>query len=371
VDFRFSAEQEGLRSTVRRFLEEHSPEPEIRRLMATDEGYDTIVWARMAEQLGLQGLIVPEEYGGSGASWRELGIVLEEMGRSLLCAPFFSTVVLAATTILESNDAEAKHRLLPGIVDGSTVATLALHEETGGWGESGIRLEATRSEDGYALHGHKSYVLDGMVADAIIVAARTPGGVSLFVVAGDAPGLGKTPLKTLDLTRKLTRLDFTDVPGRILGAEGQGWDVLERVLDLAAVGLAAEQAGGAEAALQLAVDYAKVRVQFGQPIGSFQAIKHMCADLLLEVESAKSAAYYALWAASERTSELPAAAALAKAFCSDAFVLAAHQNIQIHGGIGFTWAMPAHLYFKRAKSMELFLGDPIYHRERLAKCIGL
>jgi alkylation response protein AidB-like acyl-CoA dehydrogenase len=193
----------------------------------------------------------------------------------------------------------------------------------------------------------------------------------MFTVRSDARGLTKTPLNTLDLTRKLAGLDFADVEAKRLGAEGGGWGIMEKVLDFAAVGLAAEQVGGAQAALDMAVEYAKMRVQFGQPIGAFQAIKHKCADVLLEVESARSAAYYALWAASERNEEFPASASLAKAFCSEAFVLASHENIQIHGGIGYTWEVPPHLYFKRAKSMELYLGDPPYHRERLAQRIGL
>ena len=368
MNLSFSEEQQQLRASVRGFLNEYSSESEVRRLMATDEGFDPSVWSRMANELGLQGLVIPEEHGGSGASWVELGIVLEEMGRSLLCAPFFSTVVLAATTVLESGDARAM-RELSGIADGSTIATLALTEESGLWEEHGIELPASKREGGYVLNGRKSYVLDGLVAHLFIVPARTPEGVTLFLVRGEAPGMTRHPLKSLDLTRKLAAIEFTDVPAEILGAAGTGWGVLERALDLAAVGLAAEQVGVAQAALDMAVEYAKVRIQFGRAIGSFQAIKHKCADVLLDVESARSAAYYALGVASQRTEELPAAASLAKAFCSDASVLATHENIQIHGGIGFTWQLAAHLYYKRAKSMELYLGDPIFHRERLIRHI--
>jgi len=368
VNVSFSEDQQQLRASVRRFLNQYSSEADVRRLMDTDEGYDPSVWSRMANELGLQGLVIPEEHGGSGASWVELGIVLEEMGRSLLCAPFFSTVVLAATTVLESGDARAM-RELSGIADGSTIATLALTEESGLWEEHGIELPASKGEGGYVLNGRKSYVLDGLVAHLFIVPARTPEGVTLFLVRGDAPGLTRHPLKSLDLTRKLAAIDFTDVPAEVLGAVGKGWGVLERALDLAAVGLAAEQVGVAQAALDMAVEYAKVRIQFGRAIGSFQAIKHKCADVLLDVESARSAAYYALGVASQRTEELPATASLAKAFCSDASVLATHENIQIHGGIGFTWQLAAHLYYKRAKSMELYLGDPIFHRERLIRHI--
>ena len=219
-----------------------------------------------------------------------------------------------------------------GIADGSIIATVAITEESGSWVESGVSLQATEAADGYVLNGHKSYVIDGLVADLIIVPARTAAGIGLFTVQGDANGLTKTSLKTFDLTRKLARLDFTDVPAQRLGADGDGWKVLETVLDFAAIGLAAEQTGGAQAALDMAVEYAKIRIQFGQPIGSFQAIKHKCADMLLEVESAKSASYYALWAATERNTEFAASASLAKAYCSDAFVSTAHENIQIHGG---------------------------------------
>jgi alkylation response protein AidB-like acyl-CoA dehydrogenase len=215
------------------------------------------------------------------------------------------------------------------------------------------------------------YVLDGATANLILVAARTAAGVSLFSVAGDAAGLTRESLATMDQTRKQARLTFDNTPATLIGTDGQGWPVLERVLDLAAVGLAAEQVGGAQMCLDMAVEYAKVRVQFGRPIGSFQAIKHKCADMLLEVESAKSAAYYAGWAASELNDELPSVASLAKAYCSEAYFHAAAENIQIHGGIGFTWEHPAHLYFKRAKSSELLFGDPTYHRELLAQRIGI
>jgi alkylation response protein AidB-like acyl-CoA dehydrogenase len=370
MDFAPTPEQVQLRDSVRGFLGKYSPESEVRRLMDGPEGYDPAVWQRMARDMGLQGLIIPEEYGGSGASWRDLGIVLEELGRALTVAPFFATVVLGAVTILESGDTAAQARLLPGIADGTTIATVALTDDSGNWGEPGDAVTASGSAGQYRLTGRKSYVLDGHAADLIIVPVRTAGGTTLFTVRGDAVGLSRTLLSSLDLTRKLARLDFADVAAEPLGAVDAGWPVLERVLDFAAVGLAAEQAGGARAALDMAVEYAKLRVQFGQVIGSFQSIKHLLADLLLEVESAKSAADYALWAASEGSGEFPAAASLAQAYCSDAYVLAAHQNIQVHGGIGYTWEVPPHLHFKRAKSMELYLGEPDFHRERLAQRIG-
>ena len=215
------------------------------------------------------------------------------------------------------------------------------------------------------------FVLDGHTADLILVAARTSAGVSLFAVDGGASGLTRTALSTMDQTRKQAKVEFDNTPARLIGADGAGWNVLSTVLDLAAVALAAEQVGGAQKCLDMAVEYAKVRVQFGRPIGSFQAIKHKCADMLLEVESAKSAAYYAGWCAAEMNEELPSVASLAKAYCSEAYFHAAAENIQIHGGIGFTWEHPAHLYFKRAKSSELLFGDPTYHRELLAQRIGI
>ena len=383
MNFAFSEEQDELRASVRRFLEDKSPESEVRRLMDTTEGYDPAVWKQMGEQLGLQGLAIPEEFGGSGYGFVELVVVFEEMGRALLCAPFFSTVALAASALLASGDDAAKSDLLPGIASGGTIATVALTEDSGRWDEAGITLRASRPAvakdgadggdggDGFSLDGHKMFVLDGHTADLIVVAARTDRGTSLFAVAGDAPGLTRTPLTTMDQTRKQARLEFAATPARLIGAEGEGWPILSKVLDLAAVALAAEQVGGAQKVLEMSVEYAKVRVQFGRPIGSFQAIKHKCADMLLEVESGKSAAYYAGWAAAEDNDELPVVASLAKAYCSDAFFHAAAENIQIHGGIGFTWEHPAHLYFKRAKTDQLLLGDPAYHREQLAQRIGI
>jgi alkylation response protein AidB-like acyl-CoA dehydrogenase len=289
----------------------------------------------------------------------------------LLCAPYFSSVALAANALLTSGDDAAKKDYLPGIASGESIATLALTEPAGRWDEEGVTVAARGSGDSWVLDGTKSFVLDGHTADLLLVAARTGAGVSLFGVAGDAPGLTRTPLATMDQTRKQAKVEFAGTPARLVGSDGAAWPGLSKTLDLAAVALAAEQVGGAQKVLDMSVEYAKVRVQFGRPIGSFQAIKHKCADMLLEVESAKSAAYYAGWAAAEDSDELPVVASLAKAYCSDAYFHAAAENIQIHGGIGFTWEHPAHLYFKRAKSSELYLGDPTYHRELLAQRIGL
>ena len=371
MNFAFSEEQEELRKTVRAFLESKSSETAVREQMETENGFDPAVWSQMGDQMGLQGLSIPEEFGGSGFGFIELGVVLEEMGRALLCAPFFSSVVLAANALLLSGDDAAKKKYLPGIAAGETIATLATTEPSGKWDEKGITTKAEGSGSDWKITGSKMFVIDGATASLIIVGARTSKGVSLFAVDGDAKGLTRTSLSTMDQTRKQAKLEFNATPATLIGTDGKGWDVLSQVFDLAAVALAAEQVGGAQKVLEMAVEYAKVRVQFGRPIGSFQAIKHKCADMLLEVESAKSAAYYGMWCAAEMNDELASVASLAKAYCSEAYFHAAAENIQIHGGIGFTWEHPAHLYFKRAKSSELLFGDPTYHRELLAQRIGI
>ncbi len=376
MNFAFSEEQEELRQTIRRFLEDKSPSTEVRRLMETVDGYDEAVWKQMGQELGLQSLHIPEEYGGQGFTFVELGIVLEEMGRVLVCAPYFSTVVLAADAILNAGTDDQKQALLPGLASGETRAALAFTEPNGRWDASGITIEARPEGDSFVLDGIKSFVIDGHTAELIVVVARTPGstgedGIGFFTVAGDAPGLTRTPLATMDQTRKQAKLEFSGVKASALGEVGSGWAALSKTLDQAAVGLANEMVGGAQKVLEMSVQYAKDRVQFGRPIGSFQAIKHKCADMLLEVESAKSAAYYAAWSAAEDNDELPVVASLAKAYCSDAYFHAAAENIQIHGGIGFTWEHDAHLYFKRAKSSEILFGDATYHRELLAQRIGI
>jgi alkylation response protein AidB-like acyl-CoA dehydrogenase len=371
MNFAFSEEQEELRKTVRSFLEAKSPETEVRKLMETAEGYDSAIWNQMGAEMGLQGLVIPEEYGGSGYSYVELGVVLEEMGRALLCAPFFSTVALAANTLLQSGDDAAKKAYLPGIASGETIATLAFTEPSGKWDEAGITMQATGSGSDWKLSGTKSFVLDGHTASLILVAARTGKGVSLFAVDGGASGLTRTALSTMDQTRKQAKLEFANTPAKLVGTEGAGWAVLSKVLDLAAVALAAEQVGGAQKVLEMAVEYAKVRVQFGRPIGSFQAIKHKCADMLLLVESARSAAYYAACVAAEGGEGLAVAASLASAWCSDAYFRCAGESIQIHGGVGFTWEYDPHLHFKRARCSQSLLGEPAWHRERVAQAIGI
>jgi alkylation response protein AidB-like acyl-CoA dehydrogenase len=367
VSMTFTEEQDEFRKNVRRFLEEKSSAADVRRLMETDEGYDPAVWQQMAVQLGLQGLALPEEYGGSGYGFIEEIAVLEEMGKALLCAPYFSSVVLAGTALVQSGDEAAKRDLLPGIADGSTTATLAWVENPTEWGTGSLSATAKRFGDGYTIDGTKTLALDGHTASLILVVAQADGGPSLFAVDVSASGLTRRKLETLDMTRKVAALEFAGTPARLIADEGLAVGILERTLRLAAVALAAEQVGAAQKCLDMSVEYAKLRVQFGRPIGSFQAIKHKCADMLLEVESARSAAYYAAWAAAAGSDELPLLASLAKAYCSDAFANVATENIQIHGGIGFTWEHDAHLYYRRAKSTEQFLGSPSEHRDLLAQ----
>jgi alkylation response protein AidB-like acyl-CoA dehydrogenase len=366
-----SAEQEELRASVRRFLTDRAPISTVRELMETSGGLDAAVWRQAGEQLGLQGIAIPEEYGGSGFSFAEQAIVLEELGASLYGGPYLASAVFAASALLASPDEDARKTYLPGIASGEVIATLAFTEEDGSWDPAAIRLTATADGDSWRLDGRKSFVLDGHTAGLILVVARTGDDLSLFAVQADASGLARTALPTLDQTRKLARLDFDAVPANLIGSAGDGTAVLSHVLDVAAIAQAAEQLGGAQRALDMAVEYAKVRHQFGRPIGSFQAIKHRCADLLLEVESLRSAVQYAAAAVAEDSPEVPMVASLVKAYASDVYFHVAAENIQIHGGIGFTWEHDAHLYFKRAKASELFLGDASYHREHLATRIGI
>jgi alkylation response protein AidB-like acyl-CoA dehydrogenase len=376
VNFAFSDEQEELRRAIRRFCEERSPSTEVRRLMETAEGYDEVVWKQMAEELALQGIHLPEEYGGQGFSFVELGIVLEEFGRALFPTPYFSSVALAANAVLNVGSEDDKKELLPGIAGGDRIATLALAEPSGKWEAEAIATEATPDGDAYTLTGMKSYVTDGATASLILVAARLAGtsgeeGIGLFAVEGDADGLTRTALDTIDQTRKQAKLELDGVRAHEVGDVGGAWPALAKTLDQIAVCLSADMVGGAGRCLEMAVQYAKERVQFGRPIGQFQAVKHRCANMLLQVESARTASYYALWTAAGDDEELSLVAPLAKAFCSEAYFRCASDNIQVHGGIGFTWEHDAHLYFRRAKSSELLFGDAAYHRTRLADRLGI
>jgi alkylation response protein AidB-like acyl-CoA dehydrogenase len=376
IQFAFTDEQEQFRSAIRRFLNDRSPTTEVRRLMGTDEGYDPRVWRQLSENLALPGIHIPEKYGGAGFGMVELCIVAEELGRTLLCAPYFSTAVLAANAILNAGAETQKSAFLPDIASGVRPATLAITELDGDWDPSRIEALATPDADGYRIDGVKSYVVDGHVAQLLIVAARIPDsvgpeGLALFTLDANAGGVERRLLKSMDATRKIARIDFRGAHANLLGKLNDGATPIFRTLDQAAIALANEMVGGAQAVLDSAVNYAKLRVQFGRTIGSFQAIKHKCADLLLDVELAKSAAYYAAQAAAMDDAEWPALASLAKAAASETYLHTAAECIQIHGGIGFTWDNDTHLWFKRAKSSEVFLGQPSYHRERLMQRWGV
>jgi len=334
VKFSFSAEQEEFRSNLRRFLADRSPTKEVRRLMETDEGYERNVWRAINAQLGLTAIRIPETYGGQGFGFDEQCIVLEEMGRALLCAPYFATAVLAAGAILNAGTETEKQALLPGIASGETIATLGWVEDNGRWDAEGTTLIATGADGETVLNGHKTYVVDGHTADLIVVLARAPQGLSLFTVDGNAAGLTRRSLKSMDPTRKFARRLANEMVG-----------------------------GGADRLREDALAYAMMRMQFGKPIACFQSMKHKQADMLLEVELAKSAAYYAAASFDDGDGEAVANAHLAKACASDTYMQTAIHAVQIHGGIGFTWDNDTHLWFKRAKSSEVLLGDASYHRE--------
>lgn len=378
--FAFDAEQEALRDTARAFLAEHSGPEQVRAAMESEHGHDPAVWKQIGTELGWTAITIPEACGGLGLSTVELVALLEPMGESLLCSPFFATVALGAHALLAAGSEAQQARWLPGIAAGETRATLAVAEPAGRWDAAGVGARHRREGSGYRLSGEKRYVLDGACADWIVVATRAEGsrgdeGLSLFVVPGDAEGLVRRALPTLDATRRLASLELHDVAvpaDARLDAEGSAAAALRRTLDLAAVALAAEQVGGAQRCLDASVAYAGEREQFGRPIGSFQAVKHKCADMMVAVETARSAAYYAGCIAAEPGSaELPAVASLAKAWCSEAYFRCAAESIQIHGGVGMTWEYDCHLYFRRARGDEALLGSPDEHRERVAREIGL
>ncbi|WP_329410489.1 acyl-CoA/acyl-ACP dehydrogenase [Nocardia vinacea] len=367
----FDDEHDQLRASLRGFLEAKSPESEVRRLMATADGFDPEFWSLLAKDLELTALIVPERFGGAGAGQRELSVVFEEFGRAMTCAPLFATVALATNVLLSSQDEQAKQRYLPGICDGTTRATLAHTERDRRWGPETVQSTATERDGKWSLTGRKAWVVDGATAELVLVTARTAVGIGLFAVTAPAPGMSTEPAELIDQTRKYAHMRFDEVTAELIGGPGDSWPDIQRGLDLAAISLAAEQIGGAQRLLEMATQYAILRSQFGRAIGSFQAIKHACTDLLLEVEGAKSAVYEASWTADEDPAKLRVTASLAQAVSSQVYYQAAKTNIQIHGGIGFTWEHPAHLFYRRAKCSELYLGDPAHHRKVIAEQLGL
>lgn len=370
VPFGFSTEQKEFRSNVRRFCASRSTSADIRRRMSDAGGIDRDLWSSMASQLGLQSLIVPEQYGGAGAGAIELSIVMEEMGRVLLCAPYLASAVLATQALLRAADEPARSALLPRLADGSLIATLAIAEDSGSWNPDAITLAGRVAGAEWKLDGHKNFVLDAANADVFLVVARTPEGLVLLSVQRNAPGLTVRDLPTLDQTRPLGRLELSGTPAKRLSPQADARTALSAVQDHAGIALAAEQVGVADRCLEMSVQYAKERVQFDRPIGSFQAIKHLCADMFVDVECARSAAYYGAWAAASNAADLPVVATVARVFCSQACFNVAGSTIQVHGGIGYTWDHDAHLYFKRAKSAELILGTPSSHEEALATRAG-
>jgi alkylation response protein AidB-like acyl-CoA dehydrogenase len=371
VDFALSEEQTTLQEVLRDFFDKKSPESAVREQLADPMGYDEALWRQMADQLGLQSLAIPEEHGGAGFSFVELGIALEEMGRALVVSPFFASCVMAAQLLLAAADDDANKDYLPRLASGELIGTVAIAEDSGSWVPADVTTTATETDGGWMLSGHKSYVLDGAVADVLLVAARTDDRLGVFAVDSAATGMTRVALNTMDQTRKQARIEFDNTPARLIGSLDRGRHAIETMLDHAMIALSAESLGGTAKVLDMAVEYAKVREQFGRPIGSFQAIKHKCASMLVELESSRSAVYYGLWAVSAGDADVPKLASLTKAFCTDAYLYACGENIQIHGGIGFTWEHPAHLYLKRAKNAQLFMGSSDWHRQRLADLIGI
>ncbi len=379
MEFGLSQEQEMIRSQAAEFLKNECPMAFVRELMRSENRHSEELWRKMSA-MGWMGLIVPEEYGGSGLTFVELVVVLEEMGRALLPGAYFSTVLLAGLALLEAGSDKQKEQWLAPLAEGKLTATLALTEPDCRWVAAGVRTTAEQGDRGFRISGTKLFVPDARTADLILCAARTSkstrleDGITLFAVDRDTEGLNITPLQTMDETRRLYEVSFegVQIPGnRVVGSVDRGWPILANVIDKATIGLCAEMVGGGQKVLDMCVEFSKSRVQFGRPIGSFQSIQHKCADMMLLTESARSAVYAAACAASEQQADVSLLASIAKAYASDAYTNVAGEGIQIHGGMGFTWEHDAHLYFKRAKSDEVTFGDSSYHRERVAKLIGL
>ncbi len=371
MQFGLTETQQTLKNTVRKFLTAECPPAEVRKLMETDTAFDAALWRKMAEQ-GWTGIISPEEYGGFGMGMVEMAATLEEMGRALLPGPFFSTVLLAGAAIESAGKDSQKQKYLGPIARGEVQATLALLEDSASWSPDAVQMKATPSSGGYSLSGRKLFVPDAAVAGFLICAARLNGELALFVVPANARGVRITNMPAMDSTRKLYAVEFdaVSVPTSELLAHGDAARAaLDRTLDIATVGLVAEMTGGMQKLLEVTVEYAKTRKQFGRAIGEFQAVQHQCADMLLYTESSRSAAYYAAWAIHENIPEARLAVSVAKAYASDAYREVGNRAIQIHGGMGFTWENDVHLYYRRAKASEVALGDATYHRERVAKLV--
>lgn len=382
MEFAFTAEQQMIRDTAESFLADVSNSQAVRAAMATEAGFDAAIWERICSELYFQAITIPEDFGGMGLGYVELVAVLEQMGRRLLCSPFFSTVCLATNALLVSGNHEQKSAYLPKFLEGTT-GTLAYTSDNGRWDADAITVTAKKDGDHFLLNGEYRYVIDGHTAQVLVLAARQESsrgeeGVSLFVVPADTAGISRRWLPTMDQTRKQATISLENVSvpaNALMGVEGQAWPALEKIVQLATVAVAAEQVGGAQQVLDMSVDYTKERVQFNRPVASFQAVKHKAADMMLKAEVARSAVYYAACIADEALSdgelggELPQAASVAKAYCSDAYFQNAGDALQLHGGVGFTWEYDVHLYFKRAKSSEIHFGNSAFHRERVAQSL--
>jgi alkylation response protein AidB-like acyl-CoA dehydrogenase len=378
MDFGFSPEQELLRTNARAFLDKECPSPFLRQVMNDPAGDIPALWHKIAE-LGWTGLLIPEDLGGLGLTIGELVVVLEEMGRVLLPGPYFPTVVLGGLTLLLGGTTAQQRQFLPRAASGEIRLTLALTEPSGRWDAAGVATRAHARQKGYELIGTKLYVPEAHLADYAIVAARTRDGrspeegVSLFCVERQATGVICSQLPTMDLTRRWCelRFDHVQVPhDALVGPLHGGWPIVAQVIDRAATALCAEMCGGAQRVLEMSVDYAKTRLAFGKPIGAYQAVKHKCAEMLLQIENAKSLTYYAAWACQEGVAEASQAASMAKAYGTEAFCHVAAEGIQLHGGIGFTWDHDMHLYYKRAQSSRFMFGDANWHRDRVAETLA-
>ncbi len=380
MEFSFTEEQQMIRDTAASFLAEYSDSEAVRRAMATEAGYEDALWSRITEEMYWHAVHVPESFGGLGLGYVELVAMLEEMGKYLTCSPFYSTVCLGVNALRVAGTDEQQEQYLSQIAADGVTATLAWTGATGRWDASTIDATYVLNEDGAVLDGRLRYVPDGHTADLLLIAARSNGssgdaGIGLFIVPATADGVTRTWLPTMDQTRKQAEIDLSGVrveASDIMREVGNAWPLLSQVLDLARIAIAADQMGGADRVLDVTVDYIKERKQFGRPVGGFQAMKHKAADMMLKAEAARSAVYYAACVADEFLSgratpeSLAEAASVAKAYCSDAYFYNAGSAIQMHGGIGFTWEHDMHLYFKRAKSTQQFLGDAAFHRERLS-----
>jgi alkylation response protein AidB-like acyl-CoA dehydrogenase len=371
MQFGLTETQQVMKNSAREFFSAECPIAEVRRLMETPTAYDAALWRKMAHQ-GWTGIVFDEEHGGLGLGLVEMAVALEEMGRALLPGPYLSTVLLAGVAIDAAGNPAQKRKYLPRIANGEARATLALLEASARWDPDAVQLDAQPTPAGFALTGRKMFVPDAAAADFLVCAARRGPDLGLFVVPRGVPGLTVSPLPAIDETRKLYQVAFDDVPVAAedcLAIGDSARAALDRALAVSTVALVAEMVGGMQRVMEIAVEYAKARKQFGKPIGQFQAVQHLCADMLLLTESSRSAAYYAAWALQERAPEADAAVSIAKAYASDAYREVGNRGIQVQGGMGFTWENNAHLYYKRAKASELMFGDATYHRERIARLV--